>query len=396
MNDATRDASPTAQELLRRARELVPTLRQRAAQTEAQRCIPSETMADFRRAQLLHAVLPRRYGGFEIDFGDMIAIVSELARGCASSAWVYAIFCDHQITLGMFPGEAQEELWRNTSGALASSGLAPAGTVTRVPGGYWIEGRWSFSSGCDHADWVFVQSMAPAKDGDGAPVPSYFLLPRAQYRIIDNWHVVGLCGTGSKDIEIAGVFVPEYRSVRIADLNEGNAPGSRFHEGVLYRLPRAGSVPFTLGAPAIGAAQSLYDAFVEMMRTRASRGFALAEQATLQLRVAEAAAEIDAARLLVDRDCRATMAAMRAHGRLTLEERARNRRDMAYAVKLCRQAAERLFSATGGAGLYSDTEMQRMYRDVLAISHHHINSWDISATTFGRIALGLPPVHPAI
>lgn len=396
MNDRARVATPTGEELLRRARELVPTLRQRTAQTEAQRFVPAATIEDFRRAELLHAVLPKRYGGFEVEFGDMIAIVSELARGCASSAWVYAIFCDHQLSIGMFPEQAQEDVWRTAPGALASSGLAPSGKVTRAPGGYQIEGRWSFSSGCDHAEWVFVQSMAPADDDNGAPVPSYFLLPRSQFRIIDNWHVVGLCGTGSKDIEIDSVFVPAHRTARIADINESCSPGSRFHDGALYKLPRAGTIPFTLGAPAIGAAQSLYDTFVEMMRTRGSRGFALAEQATIQVRVAEAAAEIDAARLLIDRDCRASMAAVRANGKLTLEERARNRRDMAYAVKLCRQAAERLFSATGGAGLYTDTEMQRMYRDVLAISHHYINSWDISATTFGRIALGLKPIHPAI
>lgn len=396
MNDRVPIDTPSGEELLRRARELVPQLRERATQTEAQRFVPAETVEAFRRTELLKAVLPKRYGGFELEFGETIAIISELARGCASSAWVYAIFCDHQITIGMFPGQAQEDVWRDTPAALASSGLAPSGKVARVSGGYQIEGRWSFSSGCDHADWVFVQSMAPGSDDQSAPTPMYFLLPRSQFRIIDNWHVVGLCGTGSKDIEIDSVFVPEHRTARIADINESCSPGASFNDGPLFKLPRAGTVPFTLGAPAIGAAQSLYDAFVEMMRSRGSRGFALAEQATIQVRVAEAAAEIDAARLLVERDCRASMAAIRANGKLTLDERARNRRDMAYAVKLCRQAAERLFSATGGAGLYTNTEMQRLYRDVLAISHHYINSWDISATTFGRIALGLKPIHPAI
>jgi alkylation response protein AidB-like acyl-CoA dehydrogenase len=325
-----------------------------------------------------------------------MAIIAELGRGCGSSAWVYGVLCDHQITLGMFGAQAQEELWGEHPDALVSSGLAPAGVVKRVDGGFRLSGRWSFSSGCDHAQWVFVQSVAPPEREGEPAVPMYLLVPQADYRIIDTWHVIGLCGTGSKDVEIPEVFVPEHRTVRIADINEGWAPGGQVHASPLYRLPRAATVPFCLGAPSIGVAQAMYDAYVEMMRTRSSRGFALAEQATIQVRVAEAAAEIDAARLLMQRDCAETMAIMRERGALSIEERARNRRDMAYVVKLCAQAAERLFAATGGAGLYTNTDMQRMYRDALAITRHYINSWDISATTFGRVAFGLQPQHPAI
>lgn len=383
-------------ELLARARDLVPTLRARARETEALRRVPDATIADMRRLELFRAVQPQRYGGFEIELAEVMAIISELGRGCGSSAWVFGIFCDHAITLGMYPGAAQDDLWRDTPDALVSSGLAPAGIVTRADGGYRLAGQWSFSSGVDHADWIFVQSVTPPGPGNDAPEHAYFLLPKTDYRILDTWHVIGLCGTGSKDVAIEDAFVPAHRRVAVADLNESRAPGTAVNPGPLYRLPRAATVPFTLGSPAIGVAQAIYDDFIEMMRSRASRGVQLAEQATIQVRVAEAAAEIDCARMLLERDCRATMAAVRAHGRLTLEERARNRRDMAYIVRLCAAAAERLYAATGGAGLYTHGDMQRMYRDVLAISRHYINSWDISATTFGRVALGLPPIHPAI
>jgi alkylation response protein AidB-like acyl-CoA dehydrogenase len=383
-------------ELLGRARELVPVLRGRARETEARRQLLPETLSDLRRAELLKAVQPRRYGGFEIEFDELMAIIVELGRGCGSSAWVYGVYCDHAITMGMYAGEAQDELWRDHPEALVSSGLAPAGTVRRVPGGFRLSGQWSFSSGCDHADWVFVQSIVPPGDGTDHPQPSYFLVPRSEWRIIDTWHVIGLCGTGSKDVEIADVFVPAHRRVVIADLNEGRGPGAAVNPGPLYRLPRTGTVPFCLGAPAVGIAQAMYDTFVDQMRGRSSRGFQLAEQATIQMRVAEAAAEIDAARLLLMRDGRDTMAATRERGALSLEERARNRRDMAYIVKLCVQASERLFAATGGAGIYLDADMQRMYRDVLAVSRHYINSWDISGTTFGRVAFGLKPLHPSI
>jgi len=384
-------------ELLARARALVPTLRERAARTEAARSVLPETIADMAAAGLFKAVQPRRYGGYEIELQELMAIIGELGRGCGSSAWVYGVFSDHQITLGMFPPQAQDDLWGSQPGALVSSGLAPSGQVEPVEGGLRIRGRWSFSSGVDHADWIFVQTVVPPGPRNERPEPSYVLLPRSDYTIIDTWHVIGLCGTGSKDVEIHDAFVPTHRCVRIADINAaGKAPGLACNDGPLYRLPRAPAVPFCLGAPSIGIAQAMYEDFVSGMRSRASRGFQLAEQATIQVRVAEAAAEIELARMLIERDCRETMQAIRANGDLTIEEKARNRRDMAYVVKLCAQAADRLFSATGGAGLYTNTDMQRMYRDVLAISRHYINSWDISATIYGRVAFGLPPNHPSI
>ncbi len=383
-------------ELLRRATELVPILRQRAAATEALRRLPDETIDDLRRSELLKAVQPKRFGGFEVDLDEMMAISAELARGCGSSAWVYGIYCDHNITVGMFPREAQEDVWSKNPDALISSGLAPSGTVKRVPGGFRLSGRWGFSSGSAHADWTFVQSIVPSEDSAGPSASSYFLLPRADWQIIDTWKVVGLCGTGSNDIEIADAFVPAHRVLQVSDANEGSGPGTQCNDGPLFRLPRAATVPFSLGAPALGIAQSMYDDFIDNMRPRASRGFPLAEQQTIQMRVAEAAAEIDAARLLMHRDCRESMRAIRERGKLTMEERARNRRDMGYCVKLCVQASERMFSATGGAGIYLNTDMQRLYRDVLALSRHYINSWDISGTTYGRIAFGLKPLHPAI
>jgi alkylation response protein AidB-like acyl-CoA dehydrogenase len=390
---STTDMGP---ELLKRARELVPVLRRRAKETESRRKVPAETIADLRRLELLKAVMPKRYGGFEIGLDELMALISELGRGCGSTAWVFGVYCDHNITMGMYPAEAQEDLWRKNRDTLVSAGLAMGGTVKRAPGGFRLSGRWSFSSGCDHADWVFVHSAIPPGDGSAEPESCYFLVPRSDWRILDTWQVIGLCGTGSHDVEMNDVFVPAHRTLLVADANEGRGAGIKVNDGPLFRLPRTATVPFCLGAPAIGIAQSMYEDFIENMRARASRGFQLAEQPTIQMRVAEAAAEIDAARLLLQRDCRETMASMRAHGALTLDERARNRRDMGYCVKLCVQASERLFAVTGGAGIYLNTDMQRLYRDALAVSRHYINSWDISGTTFGRVAFGLKPLHPSI
>ena len=317
-------------ELLHRATALVPVLRQRATTTEQLRRLPDETIDDLRRTELIKAARPTRFGGFALDLDQVMAIIAELGRGCGSSAWVYGVYCDHNITLGMFPGHAQEDVWARQPDALICAGLAPGGTLTRAAGGYRLTGRWSYSSGCTHADWAFVHSMLPSTDGLAPPESIDLFLPRVDFRIIDTWEVIGLCGTGSNDLEVNDAFVPAHRTLRVADANEGTGPGAAYNDAPLYRLPRAATVPYCLGAPVLGIAQAMYDDFVDNMRPRASRGFPLAEQQTIQMRVAEAAAEIDAARLLLQRDCKESMRAIRERGALTLAERARNRRDMGY------------------------------------------------------------------
>ncbi len=382
-------ASEVGRELLARAEALVPMLRERAAETEALRRIPDETMRDLRDAELFKGLQPRRYGGFEIDLDEGLRITAALGRGCGATGWVHGVFSDHQIVLGMYPAAAQEDVWGATPGAVACSGLAPAGAARREAGGYRLSGRWSFSSGSDHAEWVFVNSQVPPESEGDRPRAAYYLVPRADFTIDDTWHVVGLAGTGSKDIVIEDAFVPEHRLLIVEDANEGRAPGAEVNPGPLYRMPRLATSPFLLTAPAIGVAEAMLEQFVDSIRAKVSRGFALGEQGTIQMRIAEAAAEVDAARLLLERDCRETMETMREAGALTLDQRARNRRDMAYASTLCTRAADRLFTATGGRGIYDGNEMRRQFHDIRAIGAHFVNSWDVAGTTYTKVALGL-------
>ena len=382
-------ASEVGRELLARAEALVPVLRERAAETEALRRIPDETMRDLRDAELFKGLQPRRYGGFEIDLDEGLRITAALGRGCGATGWVHGVFSDHQIALGMYPAAAQEDVWGATPGAVACSGLAPAGAARREAGGYRLSGRWSFSSGSDHAEWVFVNSRIPPETDGDRPRAAYYLVPRADFRIDDTWHVIGLAGTGSKDIVIEDAFVPEHRLLIVEDANEGRAPGAEVNTGPLYRMPRLATSPFLLTAPAIGVAEAMLEQFVDSIRAKVSRGFALGEQGTIQMRIAEAAAEVDAARLLLERDCRETMETMREAGALTLDQRARNRRDMAYAATLCARAADRLFTAIGGRGIYDGSEMRRQFHDIRAIGAHFVNSWDVAGTTYTKVALGL-------
>ena len=381
--------------LIERAQQLVPTLAARAEETAALRRVSDRTFRELRESGLLKAARAERFGGHALGLDEVLEIVVRLGRGCGSTAWVYGIYCDHAITVGMFEPEAQDEVWGDDPEAVISSGLAPSGKVERVPGGYRLDGRWQFSSGCDHAGWVFVQSMIPP-EGDGGPTPAYLLLPRSDWEIDDTWFVTGLAGTGSKDIVIEDAFVPPHRVQPIAPLNAGEGPGARVNPAPIYRLPRIATVPFSLVAPALGVMDAMIDAFVERTGARATRGVRHAELTTVQLRLAEAAAERDCARLLLSRATAETMAAMRNVGRLGLEQRARNRRDMAYIATLLTRAAERLYTVTGASGLFDGNAMKRMFHDIRAVAAHHITAWDIAGPTYGQVALGLEPTNPLV
>lgn len=384
-------ADDRAAVLLERARALVPVLRERAAETEALRRIPDATMRDLYDAELLKAVQPARHGGFEVGLDDALRITAALARGCGATAWVYGVLSDHQITIGMYPAAAQDDVWGATPEAIVCSGLALGGEAWRDDGGYRLSGRWNFSSGCDHSAWVFVHSNVPPDARSQGRRTAYYLVPRDDFRIDDTWHVFGLAGTGSKDVVIEDALVPEHRLLFVDEANAGRGPGAAVNTGPLFRMPRLATTPFLLTAPTIGMAEALVEMFLDSIRTRASRGVKLAELGTIQMRIAEAAAEVDAARLMLERGCAETMAVMRAGDTLTLNQRARNRRDMAYAATLCMRAADRVFTATGGTGLYDGNEMRRQFHDIRAVGAHYVHSWDVAGTTFTKVALGLDP-----
>lgn len=386
----------TGAALIERAQDLVPTLAARAAETAALRRMPDETFRALRDFDLLKAARAERFGGYALGLDEVLEIVVRLGRGCGSTAWVYGIYCDHAITVGMFEPEAQDDVWGEDPEAVISSGLAPSGRVERLSDGYRLNGRWQFSSGCDHAGWVFVQSMIPPEGGDGGPVPAYLLLPRSDWEIDDTWFVSGLAGTGSKDIVVEDALVPPHRVQPLAPLNVGEGPGARVNLAPIYRLPRISTVPFSLVAPALGVLDAMIDRFVERTGARATRGVRHAELTTIQLRLAEAAAERDCARLLLARATQETMAAMRSAGKLPLEQRARNRRDMAYIATLLTRAADRIYTVTGASGLFDGNDLNRMFHDIRAVAAHHITSWDIAGPTFGQVTLGVAPTSPLV
>ncbi|MEE4659243.1 MAG: acyl-CoA dehydrogenase family protein, partial [Halieaceae bacterium] len=227
--------SDRASQLLRAARELAPVLQQRAAACKEHRRVSDETIADFHAAGFFRILQSERYGGYAMDPQVFYAVLMEIAQTCMSSAWVLGVIGVHNWQLNLFDAKASEDVWGEDPSVLISSSYAPVGKVTPVDGGFRLSGRWSFSSGCEHCEWAFLGAVVPTEEHPW-DMQNYrtFLLPRADYAIEDNWNVIGLQGTGSHDIVVDDVFVPEYRTHRMREDRDGSKHSDK---APLYQLP---------------------------------------------------------------------------------------------------------------------------------------------------------------
>ena len=391
------DRDPTAS-LLATADAMGALARENAGRTEADRRVPQDLIERFREAGLYRVLQPRAFGGYEAGFEVFADVVSRIARGDGSTGWVFSVCAVHQWLIGLFPVEAQEEVWGDTPDAFAAGSYAPAGKASPVDGGYRMSGSWSFASGCDTSDWLLLGALFPSVDGASPPTPGFFLVPKAQYAIDpDTWHTAGLAGTGSRTVHLDDVFVPAHRVMSFATGTSGAAPGAAVNTNPLYRIPFMACVPTCLVAPALGMAEGALDLYLESTSTRATRGAVaggnnrMAEFATVQMRVAEAAANIDAARTVLMRDIKETQGLAEAGQPITVDIRLRNRRTHAFAVKLLVQAVDTLFYGSGGNALALERPLQRFWRDIHAAGVHISTNWDAVSTMYGQHALGLEP-----
>jgi 3-hydroxy-9,10-secoandrosta-1,3,5(10)-triene-9,17-dione monooxygenase len=383
----------TPEEYLDRVRALLPAVKERVARAESLRRLPEETFEDFQTAGLFRAIQPKRWQGFELDPATFFQAIVETSAVCASTGWILGVVGVHNWHLALFPPQAQEDVWGEDTSIQVSTSLAPTGTVERVNGGFRLRGRWSFSSGCDYCRWVALGGMAPANDSGDAPEARVFLLPRRDYAIEDNWHVVGLCGTGSKDIVVLDAFVPEYRTHSYLDAFHLRNPGAALNDGPLYRIPFGAMFPNSIASPAIGVAMGALAAFGEQSRARLNLrdGSRLAEDPFMQMRLAESAAEIDGAYASIRGNFAEMYGLACAGEEIPLARRARYRWDFANAVEWSLRAVNRLMAASGGRGIFLDNPVQRAWRDIHAIRAHAGNNPDRAAAVFGRSEFGLPP-----
>lgn len=388
--------SYTRESLRERASALVPRLAERAVATGAARQVPAETIKDLWDAELCYLLKPKNYGGPEVRVDTAFETASVLSRGDGSAAWVWTVMGVHDLFLAYFPERAQQEYWAEDR-TMSASSFAPGGRLTPVDGGYKLTGKWSFCSGIDHARWMILAGVAGMLSKD-PPIPDirFTLLPKSDVKVIDDWHVMGLCGSGSKSCAVEDVFVPEYRTVKLEDLSNGTSPGAQINQSVLYRAPVWAIFPFCISSAAPGIAKGACDAFIAEMKSRGSAfdHSPLSKKPTIQMRLSEASALADAAELLYMRSLKETIDKIMAGETLSLEHRVRSRRDQGYAVQMGKRATELLLGAQGGGGLFERSPVQRASRDLTAVAAHIAANWDMPALNYGQVMLGGPPTDP--
>jgi 3-hydroxy-9,10-secoandrosta-1,3,5(10)-triene-9,17-dione monooxygenase len=378
--------------MIARAKALIPHLRDRAARTEELRRLPPETERDLHDTGLFRIVQPKRVGGSEFDYVALVDCADALGQADASVGWNFANLASHHWMLGMFDKRAQDLVWKNADALIASSFIFPAGRARKVDGGYVLRGSWPFSSGVDSCEWNMLASVVSSDDEADGIEYRIFLLNKSDYKIKDTWNATGLRGTGSNDVEVNDAFVAEPMTLAVSDLAGGPTPGSAVNPNALYELPVFSLFPYVLSGVALGNAQACLDDYVEVARHRAStyNRAKLADLQSTQIKIAEASAKIDAARLIMRSTCIEAMAdARRGHVPGTAAK-TKLRRDGAYSVNLCTEAVSLLFSASGARGLFTTGALQRQFRDAHAINSHLAFNFDAAGTNYGRVALGLP------
>jgi 3-hydroxy-9,10-secoandrosta-1,3,5(10)-triene-9,17-dione monooxygenase len=381
-------------ELWEKAEALLPVLRERAPECEELRRIPEETLRDFHDAQLFRIQQPKRVGGAELEFVAIVHFGALLARACASSAWNFINFAAHHHMLGMFPPEAQDEIWKASPDTLiASSFVFPAGKAKKVKDGYVISGRWPFSSGVDPSEWNMLAGLAWLDDNT-PPEQRVFLLERSQYQVHDTWFVGGLRGTGSKDVEAKEVFVPEHRTLAVADTKGGPTPGSAVNPAALYQIPVFALFPYMLSGVALGIAEGLIADFAP--KAGKMTGARIAEIQSTQIRLGEATALARASRLIQETNCIEAEKTVAGGKVPDLKTKARYRLEGAYAVDWAVRAVDVMFGLSGASGLYEAGPVPRAFRDAHAVKQHFSFNTDIAATTYGKLALGLPNDNPTL
>jgi 3-hydroxy-9,10-secoandrosta-1,3,5(10)-triene-9,17-dione monooxygenase len=385
-------AENAGHEVIDGVRELLPTLRERAQEAEDARIIPSESIKSIEGTGLFRLLQPAAFGGLEADPLTFYTAVRLIASACGSTGWVASVLGVHPWHVGLFPAEAQQDVWGTDSATRISSSYAPTGKARKVQGGHQLGGRWSFSSGCDHASWVLLGQIVT--DVDNRPIDfRTFLLPRADYVIEDVWDTVGLRGTGSNDIVLSDVFVPEYRSLSFTDVSRLVCPGQELNRAPLYKLPYGSVFSYSITTPIIGVATGAYQAHVAYTRERvrvAYVGQKAAQDPFAQVRVAEAAAEIDAAWTALERNMMDLMSCVRTGQPIPVDLRLRVRRDQVRGTGQAIHAVDRLFENSGGRALKSGTPIQRFWRDAHAGRVHAINDPERALSMYGGGEFGLP------
>lgn len=360
--------------------------------------VPRETVKEMAEAGLFRVLQPRRWGGYELDPRVFYKVQMALAKGCMSTAWIYGVIGVHNWQLPLFPEQAQQDVWANgNDGTLIASTYMPVGKAEKVDGGYRFSGRWGFSSGVDHCEWIFLGGLLPKKDNPDELEHTTFLLPRSDFRVEKNWDVLGLRATGSHDIIVENAFVPEHRTHRTNDHSDAGCPGRESNPHWTYKIPFTQVFQRAVSSACLGALEGA----IEEFRSRAAahigkHGAKTAEDPNAQMAVAEAMIAVDQLKLVMFRNYDRIVHCAQTGEKMPVEERLMQRAQASLVPKLCAEKVSELLRACAASGLYRSNPIERVFRDIHQARGHIANNADAYARASGAMMLGLPNTDPYI
>lgn len=389
--------TPEALDLIEKATALIPTLKARAQQADLDGKVPSESVADIEAAGLFRVLQPKRWGGYELDPRVFYRIQMTLAKGCMSTAWIYGVIGVHNWQLPLFPEQAQQDVWQNDSSTRIASTYMPVGKAEKVDGGYQFSGRWGYSSGCEHCEWIFLGALLPKNDDSGDLEHTTFLLPKSDFRIEKNWDVHGLRATGSHDIVVDGVFVPEHRTQRTNNHSDEGCPGRATNPSWLYKIPFTQVFQRAVSSACIGALDGAIDEFRERARAHIGKhGSKTAEDPNAQFAVCDAMMVSDQLKLVLFRNYGRIVESIRDGRTLDVNERLLQRAQSSAVPKLCAEQVDALLRACAASGLYRANPIERIFRDIHQARGHIANNTDAYMRAHGAVMLGMPNMDPFV
>lgn len=370
------------------AETIVEALRETEAESEANRVLSARAVALLHGAGLTRIVSPAAYGGYQLPVRALVEAERVVAHGSTAASWVLMVCAAHTFIAGRLPRRGQDEIFGTDPGMLIPGVPSPRGTCQRTADGYILNGRWPYASGADHGDWVLIGCRGIRNDA-GEPCPSLIVvMPKADVVIDDTWYTLGMRGTGSKDLVLENVEIPERYAVPMGEAQLGVVPGVDIP---LYRLPIRASLATMLLGTIVGMAERGLRLFIEQTRTRREvyTGIMKADSPGMQRRVAEASAEIACAWSLTQRNCDLLDEAMRHEPPMPTAARAQARWNAAYATELCRRASNRLFEGAGAGAAHDSNVMQVFFRDMNTATHHAMLDFDSNIEIQGKSLLGV-------
>lgn len=378
--------------MLEKIKEILPQIAANAEKAEQLRHVPDENIALLKQLGFHRAFQPKVYGGLEMSLPEFANCIVTLAGACAGTAWAFSLLCTHSHQIAMFPKQLQDEIWLSNPDATASSSIAPFGKVEEVEGGVKLSGDYGWSSGCDHAEYAIVGFNR--FDAEGNKIYSFGVIPRKDYVIHDNWFAGAIKGSGSKQLQIRDLFIPEYQIQKAKDMMEGKSAGfGLYPDSQIFYSPYRPYFASGFSAVSLGIAERMLEAFKAKQKTRirAYTGANLGASTPALMRLAESTHQVAAARAFLEK----TWEDHRLHGVNKVypsqETLAFWRTNQAYAVKMCIEAVDRLFAAAGATSWLDGQELQRLFRDSHMTGAHAYTDYDVCAQILGRELMGLDP-----